>query len=165
MALSPTKKKKIRANMAAYCQAAEANEVNWHYTQQRPFAYTDNPKGRHIAKDCSGYVGNVFWNAFHDTQIWISDPLNQRYTGWGYTGTLEDYLRKYGKRVIEANGYLVGDIARWGQGSHAHTAVCRKDGSASTAIFSSFGREEGPNPVKLYYRDDLVGVWRHPALL
>ncbi len=162
---TPTQKSKWRKSMAAYCKAAVANERNIHYSQQRPFRYYDNIGVGFVVLDCSGFVGNVFWNAMHDTAQYLHDPLDYRYTGYGWTGSLESYLRTFGKWVNEQNGYLVGDIARWGQGNHAHTAVCSKAGSASTADFTSHGREAGPDIVKLHYRNDLVGCWRHPALL
>lgn len=162
---TPTQKKKLRATIVAYCAAAVRNEPNIHYSQQRPFRYYDNIGAGFVSLDCSGFVGNVFWNAMHDTRIFVHDPLDYRYTGYGWTGSLEAYLRTFGKRVTETNGYLVGDVARWGQGNHAHTAVCSKAGSAVAARWTSHGRESGPNLVTLHYRDDLVGVWRHPALL
>lgn len=165
MSLSPTQKKKIRQSMAVYCAAARNNEPNIHYSQQRPFRYYDQIGTGWVVLDCSGFVGNVFWNAMHDTNIFLHDVCDYRYTGIGNTWSIEAYLRKNGKRVVEDNGYLVGDVARWGQGNHAHTAVCSKAGSAKTSQWTSHGRESGPNLVTLYYRDDLVGVWRHPALL
>lgn len=163
--MTPNQKKLIRTSMTKYCKAAEANEVHWHYSQQRPFSYTDNPSAEWVSKDCSGYVGNVFWNAMHDLHIFLADPLGYRYTGVGNTWTSEEWLRENGKKVTEVNGYWIGDIVRWGQGHLAHMAVCRTNGTAKTSWWSSHGREAGPMPVRLDYRDDFVGVWRHPALL
>ncbi len=165
MPLTPTQKKKVRANMSGYCTLAVGNERNIHYSQQRPFRYYDNIGVGFIVLDCSGFVGNVFWNAMHDTNIYLHDPCDFRYTGIGNTSSIEDYLRAHGKRVYETNGYLVGDVARWGEGNHAHTAVCSKAGTGKTSQWTSHGREAGPNLVTLHYRDDLVGVWRHPGLL
>lgn len=162
---TPTQKKKVRDNMSGYCKLAVGNEHNIHYSQQRPFRYYDNIGVGFVSLDCSGFVGNCFWNAMHDTNVFLHDPLDFRYTGYGWTGSLEAYLRAHGKRVSEKNGYLVGDVARWGQGNHAHTAICSKAGTAKTAQWTSHGREAGPNLVSLHYRSDLVGVWRHPALL
>lgn len=163
--LTPTQKLKVRNNMSTFCLAAEKNEVNWHYDQDRRFYYVDNPGHTKTTKDCSGYVGNVYWNAMHDTGIFLADPLDYRYTGIGNTWSAEAFLREHGKRVTEVNGFLIGDIVRWGTGRHSHMAVCRKAGSARIAIFSSFGWEGGPLPEKLNYRNDLIGVWRHPALV
>ena len=160
-----TQKKNWRESMSAYCAQAVANEPHIHYSQQRPFRYYDNIGVGFVSLDCSGFVGNVYWNSMHDTGVFLHDPLDYRYTGYGWTGSLEAYLRAHGKSVSEENGYLVGDIARWGQGNHAHTAVCSKAGSAASSDWTSHGREAGPNLVKLHYRNDLVGVWRHPALL
>jgi hypothetical protein len=46
-----------------------------------------------------------------------------------------------------------------------HTAICSKAGSASVSEWTSHGSEGGPKVVRLHYRDDIAGVWRHPALL
>ncbi len=165
MALTPTQKKKVRESITGYCKQAVANEPRIHYSQQRPFHYYDNIGSSWVVLDCSGFVDNCFWNAMHDLKVFIHDPMDERYTGIGNTTYLETYLRANGKRVYETNGYLIGDVPRWGQGNHAHTAICSKAGSAKTAQWTSHGREAGPNLVNLNYRDDLVGVWRHPALL
>lgn len=165
MSLTPTQKKKVRISIVGYCHAAIANEPRIHYSRQRPFRYYDDIGHGFVTLDCSGFVGNVFWNAMHDTGVYLHDPLDERYTGQGYTGTEETYLRKHGKPVTETNGYLVGDIARWGYGNAAHTAVCYSAGNAKQAGFASHGREAGPVLVHLHNRDDLVGVWRHPGLL
>ena len=165
MSLSPTQKKKVRSSIVAYCRAAVANEPNIHYSQQRPFHYYDVIGKGWKVLDCSAFVGNCFWNAMHDTGIFLHDVCDYRYTGIGNTSSIEAYLRREGKRVVEANGYLVGAVARWGTGNHAHTAICSKAGTASRSVWTSHGRESGPNPVELHYRDDLIGVWRHPALL
>jgi hypothetical protein len=101
----------------------------------------------------------------HATGVFLHDVCDFRYTGFGNTSSIEAYLRRNGKFVNEVNGYLVGDVARWGEGNHAHTAVCSKAGTGKTSQWTSHGREAGPNLVNLHYRPDLVGVWRHPALL
>lgn len=164
---TPTQKKKIRATIPPYCAKARANEWRIHYTQARPFWYYNDLGSSYANLDCSGFVGNVFWNAMHDTGIYIRDPLNERWRGIGYTGTLEYYLRAHGKRVVEANGFLIGDIARAGYGEHAHTYLCHKAGSATASRWTSHGWEGGPLEVTLNYRNpnDLVGVWRIPELL
>lgn len=161
MTLTPTQKKLVRKHIASYCARAETNEAAWHYSQQRPFHYIDSPSAKWVVADCSGYVSIVYHDAMHDLGVFLADPLGMRYTGWGYTGTEEAWLRAHGKRVVAANGYLVGDIAIY----DGHTTVCRKAGSAAVALWSSFGSERGPLPVKIGYRNDLVGAWRHPALL
>lgn len=165
MALTPTQKKRVRAAMKNYCLRAEANEAAWHYSQARPFRYVDNPDSRWVVADCSAYVGIVYHDAMHDTGLYLRDPLGYKYEGIGNTWTEEAWFRANGKPVAPTHKVFVGDIVRWGHGDHSHTAICRTSGSRSTAWFSSFGREAGPQPVRLNYRDDLVGVWRHPALL
>ncbi len=165
MSLSPTQKSKVRKSIVAWGYALIKNADRVHYTQARRFFYYDNPSSGNIELDCSGTVGNEFWNAMHDTGIYLADPLGFRYTGFGNTTSMEAWLRQYGKPVTEVNGYLVGDITRYGQGDHAHTTVCIKAGSAKTSRWLSNGSEGGPYEVTLGYRGDLVGVWRHPFLL
>lgn len=159
--LSPTQKKKIRSNMSGYCALAVGNERNIHYSQQRPFRFYDNIGIGNIVLDCSGYIINCFWNAGHDVQVYLADPGGFKFSGWGYTGSMETWLRAHGKRVTEVNGFLVGDIVMY----DGHTAICSKAGSAKTAVWTSHGSEGGPVTRELHYRDDLVGCWRHPSLL
>ncbi len=161
MPLTPTQKKRVRTHITSYCLRAEANERAWHYSQQRPYHFVANPAAPYVVADCSSYVAVVFHDAMNDLGIWLADPLGMRWSGYGYTGTEEAWLREHGKRVREVNGFIVGDVAVY----DGHTTVCRKAGSAGVALWSSHGSEGGPRPVKLGYRDDLVGCWRHPALL
>lgn len=161
--MTPTQKKKIRKAITSWGLELIANADRVHYTQARRFYYYDNPSAPNVELDCSGTVGNEFWNAMHDTGIFIADPLGFRYTGVGNTTSMEAWLRANGKRVT-TQGFLVGDITRYGQGQHAHTTVCIKAGTAKTSRWLSNGSEGGPYNVPLGYRGDLVGVWRHPAL-
>lgn len=163
--MTPTEKERFRAAVTAYCAEARVNEVSVSYSQQRPFPYYPHIGVGVSTLDCSGFVGNVFAAAMHRAGVWISDPLSEHYTGFGYTGTLETFLRREGKVVTEVNGYLVGDITRYGWGNQAHTTVCSKSGSARDSRWTSHGSEAGPIQVRLSYRPDLVGVWRHPGLL
>lgn len=165
--LTPTKKGKARGAMASFMAEAERFEWRWHYSQTRPgHGYGIEPFALHVG-DCSLYVSFVFNWPLHSHGIYLDDPLGFHYNGWGYTGTEITWLEAHGKRI--ANGaYLVGDIAIQGASKTAtvHTIVCRKQGDKSTSIWSSFGRESGPNPVKVdYHPQPLLGVWRHPALL
>lgn len=169
--MTPTEKRTLRAAIPDYCLRAEAHQEAWHYTQARPGAldgYTDPPEAHHDA-DCSLYLGYLFGWIGHHTGIHIADPTGGNYGGYGWTGSLEQWLRTHGKPVT-VQGYLVGDVALFGPGGHAHTGdshtiVCRSPGSGVTSLWSSNGRESAPEPRRLHYRPDLVGVWRHPALL
>jgi len=160
MPLTPTQKKKIRDSISGYCAAAVRNEPRIHYSQTRPFPFVDVIGAGWHTLDCSGFVINCFWNAGHDLKVYIADPSGQKNSGYGNTWTMETWLRTNGKRVVEANGYLVGDIAMY----DGHTAVCSKAGNATAAEFTSHGSEGGPKIVRLRYRNDLVGCWRHPSL-
>jgi hypothetical protein len=158
--MSPTKKKKIRESIRIYCKQAVSNEPHIHYSQARPFPLIDLIGVGWHTLDCSGFVINCFWNAGHDLKVYLEDPSGQKYSGWGNTSTLDTWLRKHGKRVVEANGYLVGDIVLY----DGHTAICSRAGSATGSDWTSHGSEAGPRVVKLNYRDDIVGCWRHPEL-
>ena len=158
---TPTQKKKARAAAVSYTGTAQARELHWHYSQQRPYMIVPDPAASRIVGDCSAYVANVFRHAWKESGLYLADPLGYHYDGWGNTWTEETWLRQHGKRVTEANGFLVLDIAVY----RGHTTVCRKDGTASGSVWSSFGSETGPKPEPLHYRDDLIGVWRHPGLL
>lgn len=160
MPLSPTKKKKARETITAYCFNARANEARIHYSQVRPFPFIDVIGTGWHTLDCSGFVVNNFWNAGHDLAVYIADPSGQRNSGYGNTWTMEAWLREHGKRVSEANGYLVGDIAMF----DGHTMICSKKGSATTSVWTSHGQESGPEARQLHYRTG-ARVYRHPALL
>lgn len=166
MSLSPTLKAKVRANLRATALAGIANEPRIHYDQARRFYYDDQVGVGNSTFDCSGWVGNAFWNAMHDLGVYIHDPLDCKYTGIGNTSTLEAYLRAHGKKVT-TQGFLIGDIARVGVGLHSHVIYCYKAGTAKTALWVSHGWEGGPLSVKWaeYRVDEHVGVWRHPALV
>lgn len=168
MALTPTQKKLVRAHMARYCQNAEANQRRWHYSQQRPFRYVDNPNSSNVVADCSGYVSIVYHDAMHDTGIFLADPLGYRYTGYGYTGSQLDWLKDNGRRVPLDKTFFVGDMVIYGDSEWrtVHTSICRKNGTRKTAIFSSNGNENAPQPTNIdYHPDPIIGVWRHPALV
>ena len=159
--MKPTLKKKVRASISGYCKQAVGNEPRIHYAQTRPFPLVDTIGVGWHTLDCSGFVVNCFWNASHDLKVYVADPSGMKFSGYGNTWTMETWLRKNGKKVTEANGYLVGDIVMY----DGHTAICSKAGTAGTSEWTSHGSEGGPRVVKLGYRDDIQGVWRHPAFL
>ncbi len=158
--MTPTQKTRARAKIAADCKAARANEVRIHYSQARPFHFVDEIGIGWHTFDCSGFIVNVFWGVMDDLRLWLADPSGQRFSGFGNTWSMEQWLREHGKRIT-TQGFLVGDIVMY----DGHTAICHSKGTASTSNWTSHGSERGPVAVKLHYRDDVVGVWRHPALL
>ena len=170
--LAPTQKAAVRKQIADFCARAENNRLRWTYVEQRPFhGFGQPPEAPHIA-DCSAYISLAFNWAMHQTGIYIADPLNEHYSGIGYTGTEYDFLRSHPAPVGK---YLIGDCAIFGSPTlTVHTSVCRKAGTAATAIFSSNGHEswifdrDAPEPMSLTSEkaiEGLVGVYRHPALL
>lgn len=166
MKLTPTQKKKFRAALTAYCLKAEAAQVRWNYSQQRPFHGFGVPPGDRHVNDCSGYDALAFYAAMKAAGVWVEDPLGEDWTGYGNTGSQFEWLRTHGKPA-PPDKYLVGDMPIYGWTYNTvHTSVCRKAGTALTAIFSSNGNERAPQPTKLnYHPDPVVGVYRHPALL
>lgn len=156
---------KFRKAIADYCERAEAAQLVWHYSQQRPFhGYGIKPELHHV-NDCSGYVSLAFNWAMHQLAVYLADPLEEHYSGYGNTGTLYNYSLDHCTRA-PVDKYLVGDWAIYGWSHNTvHTTICRKRGTAQTAVFSSNGNERAPQPTKLHYHPDpLLGVWRHSAL-
>ena len=160
MPLTPTQKKAVRQSIAAYCAAGRSNEPHIHYAQTRPFPLIDRIDVGWHTLDCSGFAINTFWNAGHDCEVYLADPSGQRYSGNGNTWTMEAWLRDHGGRVT-VQPYLVGDVALY----RGHVIVCSSRGGKKSSRWTSHGSEGGPLEVRVGYRDDLVGVWRHPALL
>lgn len=169
--LSPTCKQNVRRVIASFCLRAEQNKAIWHYSQNRPFRGYNVPPDQWHSNDCSGYVSLAFSWAMHWTHCYLADPLGYNYSGIGNTGTMLDWLKEHGGRVIPGSvqKLLVGDIVLYGNPytSHGHTTIVTGSGTQKTAWVSSNGSEGGPYKVRLRYRDpdDLLGVWRHPALL
>lgn len=162
--MTPTEKKRVRAAVSNYCRRAEQAQLLWHYSQQRPYTGLGvEPERRHV-NDCSSFVALVFHYAMGQTGLYLADPLGYSYGGWGYTGSQLDWLEKHGSRVPLDHRFYTGDMALYGAGFPSHTTICRYNGLQGAALWSSHGNEGGPNVVKLHYRDDLIGVWRHPAL-
>lgn len=170
-ALTPTQKKKWRAACADYCQRAEAARLNRGYSQRRPgIGYGLPPEAMQV-DDCSMYDSKATYWSSHHTGIFVPDPLNEHYTGWGYTGTEITNPNLY--EIPLDHRFLVGDMAIWGpnESNTSHTAICRAAGTFRTAIFSSHGHQswrfatDAPEPINLpYFPEHLLGVWRQKAL-
>ena len=150
----PPKEVEIRASISDFCLRAEAVEEKWHYTQNRPFrGIGSSPDVTHYG-DCSAYCVLAYGWAKKVTNLNIPDPSGYNFAGYGNTW---DDLDGHGRVT---RGYLVGDLAHW----EGHVAICRKAGTSSTAVWSSFGSERGPYPVELDYRSDFRFVCRPPLL-
>ncbi len=171
MALTPAHKAAVRKQITLFCLKAEANRLRWHYVQSRPFHGFGQPADAYHVADCSAYVSLVFNWAMHHTGIYLADPLNEHYSGWGYTGTQYDFLRKH---PAPDGKYLVGDMAIFGSPRNTvHTAIVRAAGGEG-AMLSSNGHgstvfnRDAPEPVTVAAAraaQPLVGIFRHPALL
>ena len=146
---------RIRAAITDFCKRAEAAEENWHYTQQRPYTGLGVAPERYHENDCSSYVIIAYYAARQVAGIPIPDPSGYRYSGYGNTWDNLD-----GHPRVGNGNYLVGDLAHY----DGHVTICRKPGSSATAVWSSFGAEDGPEPLPLYYRGDFLKVVRPPLL-
>lgn len=143
---------RIRMAITDFCERAEAARQLWHYTQRRPYTGKGiTPEQVHY-NDCSSYAILAYYWARQVTGLAVPDPSGYKYAGWGNTwDDLDGHTRVTGF-------YLVGDLAHY----NGHVTICRKQGGADTAWWSSFGREEGPEQTRLHYRRDLRFVVRPP---
>lgn len=161
----PNQKKAFREELARYCIEAERFESRWHYAQNRPYTGLGAAPQTWHQNDCSSYCALAFWWAGHHTAAVASDPLNWHYSGYGNTQSAYEYLKAH---TAPKDKYRIGDMAIYGSASNTvHMTLCRKEGTGTTAVFSSFGREAGPearNDIH-YHPAPLLGVYRHPALL
>lgn len=146
---------KVRKFITEFCLIAEANEEAWHYSQARPVDPTVDPDANSVVSDCSGFVLQAYRYAREESGLPVPDPSKQGYSGFGNTGTNED-----DHPIVRTGAYLVGDLAHY----NGHVTICRKAGNAATAIWTSNGEEEGPDPRELHYRSDLRFVVRPPLL-
>jgi hypothetical protein len=163
VALSPNAKRDFREQIADFCSTAEAYEVRWSYSQRRPYSGLGVGPANWHTNDCSSYCDLVFWWAGHYSKHPVAAPLGYHYSGYGNTQSAYNFLKAHNAPVDK---YRIGDLAIYGTPSLTkHMTVCRREGDRSQAVWSSFGRQEGPEPHALHYRSDLVGVYRHPALL
>lgn len=165
--LTPNQKKEFRAEIVSFTKLAEQYEHRWHYDQRRPFTGIGAAPQTYHVDDCSAYCSLVFYWAARHTQngVRVADPLDYHYSGYGNTQSAYEYLRAH---KAPKDKYRIGDMAIYGTTSKTvHMTVCRKAGTAQTAIWSSFGQEAGPEPRQPlgYHPAPLVGVYRHPALL
>lgn len=161
--LTPAQKKAFKDEIEHFCKLAEQYEGRWHYDQRRPYTGLGAAPQTFHTDDCSSYAALVYYWAMRHSGAAVSDPLNYHYSGYGNTQSAIEYLDAH---EISAVNYRRGDMAIYGtHWNTKHMTVCRKYGTKTTSVWSSFGQEAGPQAVKLHYRNDLVGVYRHPALL
>src|SRR5262245_43747221 len=165
MALEPNQKKEFRQQIMRLALVAEKYSPKWHYTQARPYTGLGVPMAYTHHNDCSSYAGLLFYSANHAAGVAVSDPLGWHFSGIGNTQTCYQYLKAH---QAPADKYRVGDIALYGSTWRTvHLTICRKAGTGDTAVWTSFGREAGPEArIGVHYHPSpLVGVYRHPALL
>lgn len=162
--LTPTEKKDARSYLTRFCLTAEQHRDAISYTQARPFDPTVTPE--RFRGDCSSYVTQAFWWAWdHLDGVPLHDPNGPtEWDGYGFTGTL--LATNHAHHIPLDHRFFVGDLALYGTfWATRHVVMCRKGGLEKDAIWSSHGSRAGPNPVRLRYRSDLLGVYRPASLL
>jgi hypothetical protein len=160
MPLDPTQKEVTRLLIRRYCERAEDNRSDIRYAQFRPMDHLGDSPSSHFTCDCSGFVTGAFrWADLH-TAFHVADPNGLKYSGYGYTGTLLAHNRR--GRVPLDRYFYVGDMGIYGPSlsDTRHVVICRKNGKANEAIWTSHGSDPGPYPVYLHYRSDLLIVVR-----
>jgi hypothetical protein len=160
MSLDPTQKEVTRHLIRRYCERAEDNRSDIHYAQFRPMTHLGDSPSSEFTCDCSGFATSAFrWADLH-TSFTVADPNGLKFNGYGYTGTLLAHNRR--GRIPFDRYFYVGDMAIYGPSLSytTHVVICRKNGKASKAIWTSHGSEAGPYSVYLHYRSDLLIVVR-----
>ena len=160
MPLTPTQKETARFLIRRYCERSEDNRPDIHYAQLRPMTHLGKSPDSEFTCDCSGHATGAFrWADLH-TKFRVKDPNGLNYSGYGFTGTLLSYNRA--GRVPYDREFMIGDMALYGPSlfDTRHVVICRRNGKASKAIWTSHGSENGPISLNMYYRNDLLIVVR-----
>lgn len=152
----------VRKHLAGWFEEMEAHEPIWHYLQRRPTPNIGVNPARGGYDDCSAYGICGYGYARDKSGVMVPDPGGYFYSGYGNTVSI--YSTNRSRRVGTSATFEVGDAALYGPGASRHVTWCRKRGSASTAVWSSFGSESGPYACRLFYRGDLYAVVR-PTLV
>lgn len=158
--LTKTQKQVTRDFIRRYCERAEANKAQIHYSQARPMTHLGYSPSREMTCDCSGFATGAFAWADRFTKYLVQDPNGLNYSGAGYTGTLLANNRS--RRISLDRDFRVGDMGLYGSSLSrtTHVVICRRAGRVGTAVWTSHGSEAGPYAVYLRYRSDLLCVVR-----
>lgn len=162
--MTPTEKQHVRQAIKDYCLRSEKSRGIIHYSQIRPYTCLGDIPEKGFTADCSSFTtAALFWPQ-KTLGIPMRDPNGRAWDGWGYTGTL---LNENLHHSIPADHpILVGDFAIYGPAyATRHVVICRTGGYRHSAIFTSHGSENGPLPVRVTYRGDLLGIFRPKSLL
>jgi hypothetical protein len=152
----------VREALAEFLREMELYNYKWWYSQLRPNnALGDDPDegGR---GDCSTLEPCGTYMVRAETGLFVPDPTGYGYSGWGNTQSILNNLRE---RKVTNGQYEVGDCALYGPAWQTrHMSMCRQRGTAQTAIFTSHGSQSAPYATRLWYRGDVLGVYR-PVLV
>lgn len=154
--------KKVRAALAGYLEAMEANDPIWHYLQRRPTPNMGVAPSAGGRDDCSALAITAYYWCRRNTGIIVPDSTGYHYTGYG--NTVSCYYTNKDRKLGLSTTFEVGDEGVYGPYASRHMVICRKRGTADTAVWTSHGSEAGPYPVRVLYRDDLWAIVRPPLL-
>lgn len=119
-----------------WCHWAVGIAASFHYAQTRPIVYVlsgrstrENP----MTTDCSGS------DCVAAKDAGLGDPLNQDFSGYGYTGT-----ELQSEHISRADA-KAGDDVVFGGGNGTHTCTLMEDGTAADPMLFSHGQESGPS--------------------
>ncbi len=164
MSLTPDQRKQARYIIRRYLERAEANRADIGYSQHRLLTCLGLSPDAEFDTDCSGLVIAAFRWADIWMPVTIKDPGGYYYSGAGNTQSILGTNRR--RRVPLDRKFFVGDMALFGSSLllTKHMTICRRNGDTNTAIWTSHGRAAGPEPRRLLYRSDFLGVFRSEAL-
>jgi len=130
-----------RTKLALYAHDLIDHEPEVHYAQIRPYPVHARPGSYPITLDCSSSVTKLCQCSG------LKDPNGPAYDydGFGYTGTLLDFLPHY----YSPAQARVGALVVFGPGTGEHVAMVLEPHPRNPLLFSH-GMERGPIAVRLH---------------
>ena len=122
----------VREKIVTAARWGIEHELEIHYGEIRPI-----PLGRQLplTTDCSGFVTLCYFLAG------APDPNGNRYSGYGWTGTLLHHLHAIGPVDVRE-----GDIVVWGSFPGRHCAIVLE--TDEDPLLCSHGMERGPIAIR-----------------
>jgi hypothetical protein len=122
----------VREKIVTAARWGIEHELEIHYGEIRPI-----PLGRRLplTTDCSGFVTLCYFLAG------APDPNGNRYSGYGWTGTLLHHLKAIGPVDVRP-----GDIVVWGRYPGRHCAIVLE--ADEDPLLCSHGAERGPIAIR-----------------
>jgi hypothetical protein len=125
-----------RARIVAWFRWGIAHQSSIHYSQSSSRMRAIGHAGTlPLSTDCSSFVTLCYnWGG-------ALDPNGRGYDGYGYTGTLLDYMKKIPQALVKP-----GDLVVYGSYPGEH--VCGVIEGGSDPLLASHGQEGGPDPYR-----------------